>query len=543
MKTFYTLLILFSAKVTEKDAKFTGSGPVSLCPNLRRPLRFLAIALFLLGSTAATAQSAHSGEPAEILTFIGRFHPLLVHLPVGFLFVAFLLEIFSRFNAYRELRHAVTFILLLGVISSVVSAVMGYFLSLSGGYEEDTLFWHQWLGIGVAVTALIAYVIKKNADRRPAFPGARAYFPVFLLTVFFTMGAGHYGGSLTHGSDYLTQYMPQPLRTIAGLPPRQKPIQPVPITNLAEAVVYRDIIHPIVETRCVDCHNPDKKKGDLRMDSPEQLLKGGENGPLFVAGNATGSEMVKRLLLPEEHDDHMPPKGKKQLTKEQIELVKWWIATGASFDKTVAQVEATPEVKVVLTKLGSGEAEEKPSGVMTLTAPPAAPAAVNQLRESGFSVTPVAQESSLLQVKYWPKAQSAGNSPYQIMAKLTPQITWLDLSGTQLPDSAWRILPNLTNLTRLHLQGSNVTDAQLPLLKNLDHLEYLNLYGTAVTDAGLMHLQSLKNLTSLYLWQTKVSPEGVKELQKKLPALRVDTGWEEKTLSPQDTLASPKKGA
>jgi hypothetical protein len=88
-----------------------------------------------------------------------------------------------------------------------------------------------------------------------------------------------------------------------------------------------------------------------------------------------------------------------------------------------------------------------------------------------------------------------------------------------------------------------VTDAQLTLLKNLNHLEYLNLYGTAVTDAGLMHLQYLKKLTSLYLWQTKVSPEGVKELQKKLPALRVDTGWEEKTLSPQDTLASPKKGA
>jgi hypothetical protein len=155
----------------------------------------------------------------------------------------------------------------------------------------------------------------------------------------------------------------------------------------------------------------------------------------------------------------------------------------------------------------------------------------------------VAQGSNLLEVKWWPKAQSAGNKPYQMIGKLTPQITWLDFSGAQLPDSAWRLLPNLTNLTRLHLQGSNVTDAQLPLLKNLNHLEYLNLYGTAVTDAGLMHLQSLKKLTSLYLWQTKVSPGGVKELQKKLPALRVDTGWEEKTPPAQDTLASPKKGA
>jgi uncharacterized membrane protein len=166
------------------------------------------LVLALLASASASAQTAQA-EPPEILTFLGRFHPLLVHIPIGFLFVAFMLEVFSRFQRYRELRHAVTFILLLGTISAVASAVMGYFLSLSGGYEADTLFWHQWLGIGVAALSVLAYVLKVNADRWPAFPGGRVYFPVFVLAVFLTMGAGHYGGALTHGSDYLTQYMPQ----------------------------------------------------------------------------------------------------------------------------------------------------------------------------------------------------------------------------------------------------------------------------------------------------------------------------------------------
>jgi len=492
-----------------------------------RPLRLSMMLALLLASSSASAQTGQA-EPPEILTFLGRFHPLLVHIPIGFLFVAFMLEVFSRFQRYRELRHAVTFILLLGTISAVLSAVMGYFLSLGGGYEADTLFWHQWLGIGVAALSVVAYVLKTNADRRPAFPGTRVYFPVFVLAVFCTMGAGHYGGALTHGSDYLTQYMPQPLRTLAGLPPRQKPVQSKPITNLAEAVVYRDIVHPIVEARCVSCHNPDKMKGDLRMDSPEQLVKGGESGPLFVAGNAGESEMVKRLLLPEEHDDHMPPKGKSQLTKEQIELVRWWIDGGASFDKTVAQLQATSEVKVMLARLGNGAAEEKPAGVMALKVPPAPAPLLGQLRQMGMGVTPVAQGSNLLQVKWWKKAESAGKEPFVLMPKLAQQITWLDLGNAQLPAEAWDVLPALKNLTRLHLQGSNATDAVLAKLKGLPHLEYLNLYGTAVTDAGLQHLGGLKQLKSLYLWQTQVTPEGVKQLQQKLPDLRVDQGWAEK---------------
>jgi hypothetical protein len=92
-------------------------------------------------------------------------------------------------------------------------------------------------------------------------------------------------------------------------------------------------------------------------------VKGGESGPLFVAGNAAESEMVKRLLLPEEHDDHMPPKGKSQLTKEQVELIRWWIDGGASFDKTVAQFQATPEVKVMLARPDQRGPGRQPQGV------------------------------------------------------------------------------------------------------------------------------------------------------------------------------------
>jgi hypothetical protein len=45
--------------------------------------------------------------------------------------------------------------------------------------------------------------------------------------------------------------------------------------------------------------------------------------------------MIKRLLLPEDSDEHMPPSGKNQPTAGEIALVKWWINVGAPTDKTI----------------------------------------------------------------------------------------------------------------------------------------------------------------------------------------------------------------
>ena len=181
-------------------------------------------------------------EVSDIVLFFGRFHPLILHLPIGFLAIAFLLEVLSRFKRFESYQPAVEIALLLGAGSAVVAAILGYMLAQGGGYNEELLTLHQWLGIGVAVASVLSFILLRQArSGRPAMD--KAYVGVFSVTVLVLMGAGHYGGSLTHGSDYLTQYMPNPLRTLAGLPPKEsKEIKK--ITNLEEAVVYTDIIHP-----------------------------------------------------------------------------------------------------------------------------------------------------------------------------------------------------------------------------------------------------------------------------------------------------------
>lgn len=502
--------------------------------------RILLLSLFFT-TTAAFAQTEGASDTA---IFFGRFHPLFVHLPIGFLFIAFLLEVVSRFPRYAVFKPAVTFTLLLGAGSAVAAVGSGYLLSQGGGYDENTLFLHQWMGIGVATTAIIAFVLKRIGERNVMPVVAKAaYLPIFSVSMLLLMGTGHYGGSLTHGSEYLTQYMPQPLRKIAGLPPRKPAVQSKPITNLPEAVVYTDIIHPIFEARCINCHNADKQKGDLRMDSPEFLTKGGEGGAVFVAGKSADSELMKRLLLPEDHDDHMPPEGKTQLTKEQVALLQWWIDQGASFDKKVAQVTITPEIKPVLTQLGKDAAEPAKAEFLAAKAPPAEAGAVEKLRKVGITVSTIAQGSNWLQAKVSKTATT--NQAFNQLKTIAQQLTWLDVSELMLPDSATHLLAALPNLTRLHVEKTNVTDAGLAHLKPLQHLEYLNLYGTKVTDAGMKHLTALKNLRHLYVWQTNVTKAGAEALQQTLPNLQIDLGWEDKptaqTFSIQQTALTSGK--
>lgn len=127
---------------------------------------------------------------------IGHFHPVLVHLPIGILLLALLFEVLSRRERYQMLRPGVPFALLLGAVAAAFSCLTGWLLSKSGDYESDLVNRHQWLGIGVMIVSFSAYWLKRK-DYTVAYPiTAVVLLPGILLT-------GHWGISLTHGSDYL----------------------------------------------------------------------------------------------------------------------------------------------------------------------------------------------------------------------------------------------------------------------------------------------------------------------------------------------------
>lgn len=234
-----------------------------------------------------------------------------------------------------------------GMISAVASCISGYFLSLSGDYDEQLVNWHQWVGISVAVISILIYFSRKR------FLFARWQWVFTVLLLLLVTVTGHLGGSLTHGTDYLTQ----PIKTLSGDSSEMFSQKPIP--NIQEAAVYNDIVQPILKHRCYSCHGPAKQKGKLRMDQPELLMKGGKNGEVIVSGKATESELVKRILLPREDEDHMPPKQKPQLNDQQITLLHWWIANGADFNKIVKECNQPEKIKPVLLALQTGNVEKR----------------------------------------------------------------------------------------------------------------------------------------------------------------------------------------
>lgn len=466
-----------------------------------------------------------SGQPSDFSLFLGRFHPVVVHLPIGILVVAALLEVLSRRPSLRgRYDTGILALLYIGVWSSILAVAAGLYLAQGGGYAADQLAWHKRMGILVVLFASLAYLYKawpglserwlKHWERR-AYGIAMGFM---LLVVALT---GHLGGVLTHGSDYLSRYLPDGLRQVAGLP-KKADIGRLQLENPAETTVYAALIAPILESRCIACHGSGAQRGGLRLDGPEFITEGGDNGSPIVAGRAHESELIHRIWLPANSDDRMPPAESPQLSVAEAELLRWWIDVGASFEELLPDVEWSPVTQTIVDHMGLDEIR---TGIFALDTTPPDSMDVAQLASLGVSVTPLAENEPYLQVRCVdPETCTDASGLQEALDPLSANIAWLDLGRSPVGDDLVEVIADLPHLTRLHLQQTSVTDAGLAHLGNLEFLEYLNLYGTAVTDSGLVHLESLPALNSIYLWQTEVTDAGVTRLQSALPDLYINTG-------------------
>jgi mono/diheme cytochrome c family protein len=298
-------------------------------------------------------------------------------------------------------------------------------------------------------------------------------------------------------------------------------------TGLFEAradVDFEKDVKPIFENNCLRCHNPEKAKGKLRMDTREMFMKGSENGPIIVAGKPEESLLFKLINQPKDSDDRMPPEG-DPLKKEEIEKVRLWIAAGAKW----------PDGMTL--KVAGALANTQPKEDPGLPISEAEKAAVAQLQSAGVLAIRLAQNTNWLRVDFSLRGKEVKPEELALLKDI-PNLAELNLGNTMIDDAMLVHLKPLVNLTRLGLHNTKITDGGLAHLQDMAKLESLNVYGTAVTDAGLEKLARLKSLKRLYVWQTKVTLDGAKKLTSAVQGVHVERGYDE---PPPPANSAPQK--
>jgi uncharacterized membrane protein len=355
---------------------------------------WLATLLLIVAFVAGLIMLPPSFEapPADApsnLLFVGRFHPILVHTPVGALIFLVLLEVLCLTRrGEQKFGSAALLALWVGTAGAIMAVFAGIMLSRDGGYLGGNFTLHQTMGIIGTAGVLLALVVRVYAMGQNSSELLHAYRAIFFLS-FGIMGLGaHFGGNMSHGNKFLVEHAPpwlkphmqasekwmlslvtppkEPASIIAeaptkptlnqapAIPDKTPPPTPVAVAvppRAEEKLVFQHLVLPIFEAKCNKCHNEEKQKGELRLDNYEMVMKGGENGANIVPGKPDESRTIQLITLAEDDDDRMPPSGKEQLTNDEVALLRWWVQQGASDKQKVDGAQFPPDVKALVDQI------------------------------------------------------------------------------------------------------------------------------------------------------------------------------------------------
>jgi mono/diheme cytochrome c family protein len=249
---------------------------------------------------------------------VGNLHLLLLHLPVGFVVAAVLLEIWTWRDAAG--RGLVTRLLAANAVGAVLTAAAGLVLAERGGYPEAALGWHRWAGVGCAVLAVLTWWLRARR-------GVAAGRVGLVLLAAATALAGHLGATLTHGDGLMAWTRPAP--KVARVAKAAVPGETV--ERVAEPTgkvgLREDAVHPLLVENCVECHGEEKQKGRLRLDTLAGALAQGRSGePGIVPGEPEVSEVLRRIALPRDDEEAMPPGDHDALTAAERKTLADWVA-------------------------------------------------------------------------------------------------------------------------------------------------------------------------------------------------------------------------
>ena len=148
----------------------------------------------------------------DFIYFLGRFHVLVLHLPIALILVAVLLDWVARRERYRKLAVAAPFLWGGAALTAVITAALGYMHISEGSFTGAVAGAHRFFGTTLAVLTVLLWWL---CSRRPELYRTINVVTGIVALLLVTM-TGHFGGNLTHGESFLWQYAPGPLKSLGS---------------------------------------------------------------------------------------------------------------------------------------------------------------------------------------------------------------------------------------------------------------------------------------------------------------------------------------
>lgn len=104
-----------------------------------------------------------------------------------------------------------------------------------------------------------------------------------------------------------------------------------------DEVSFERQVKPILETSCLECHQPRYLTGGLNLETKATAMKGGRSGPVIVPGSPHKSLLYRVLLLGHESPVAMPPTPER-LDRDYEQIIHDWIQQGAKWPDGVRLV-------------------------------------------------------------------------------------------------------------------------------------------------------------------------------------------------------------
>lgn len=159
------------------------------------------------------AEEAHDHETdhaapesrSRLILFLGKFHPIAVHIPIALILAAALAEALFLFTGVPLFRSAARFNLIIAVLGAVAAVPLGLAAASGTPYPVDyaaVLFRHKLLGFGSLAGMTLAGVLSERLHRKGS--GTAPYRIVLFICVLLVGFTGYLGGLLVFGLNHFS---------------------------------------------------------------------------------------------------------------------------------------------------------------------------------------------------------------------------------------------------------------------------------------------------------------------------------------------------